>query len=72
MPLLHFPCCNYGEKEGNQFRRLRGLSYFSLKKECASRNMKICINIFSILLYGAWFQDRILKLELLRCVVEGG
>ena len=40
------------KKKGNQFRGLRGLSYFSLNKECASRNTKIYTNIFSILLYG--------------------
>jgi hypothetical protein len=61
-----------GKKKGNQFRRLRGLSYFSLKKESGSRNMNIYINIFSILLYGTWYKDRNLKLKLLRCVVEVG
>jgi len=29
-----------GKRRGNQFRRLRGLSYFLIKKECGSRNMK--------------------------------
>jgi hypothetical protein len=46
------PAAIMGKKKGNQFRGLRELLYFSLNKECASRNMKIYTNIFSILLYG--------------------
>ena len=66
------PTAIMGKKKGNIFRRLRGQSYFSLKKDCGSRNIKIFINIFFSPLYGAWFEDRVLKLKLLRCVVEGG
>jgi hypothetical protein len=55
-------------KKVNQFRILRGLSYFSNKKEGGSINMKIYINIFPLCFTAL----RIVNLKLLRCVAEGG
>jgi hypothetical protein len=67
--LLPFPCSNYREKKGNQFRRLRELSYFLLKKGDGSRNMKFYINIFPILFTVYGLKIGLLKLKLLRCVM---
>jgi hypothetical protein len=46
LPLLQL----WGKIKGNQFRSLLALPYYSIKKESGSRNIKIYIKSFSVLL----------------------
>jgi hypothetical protein len=69
--LLTFCSCDYGIKERKSISQTAwAIIFFKYERRWIPNYENLC-KYFSIMLYGTWFEDRILNVKLLKCVIMG-